>query len=156
MKYFTQLHSNKTVEKYDNDDSRIIIVEVTNEYVSESVLKLRNSKPPGEDTISNGKLKYGGSKLIIEITKLIKQSFLISQIPKEWKTSFVIPIFKKGDKMLPENYVGIEFLCTLLKLRTKLFSQNLIEVIPFYDGQHGFKRGRSCTEAIFTGRQITE
>jgi hypothetical protein len=60
VKYYIQLYSNETDEKYGNNDSIRITVEVSNEDVYETVLKLRNRKSPGEDTITNEMLKVWG------------------------------------------------------------------------------------------------
>jgi hypothetical protein len=64
MKYFTQFYSNKTDGKNENNDNIRIIV-VSNEVVSETVLKLTNRKFPGKDTTANEMSKFGGNKLII-------------------------------------------------------------------------------------------
>jgi hypothetical protein len=63
MKYFTQLYSNESDEKYENCDSIRIIVEVSNKDVSETDLKLRNRKSPGEDSITNKMREHGDSKV---------------------------------------------------------------------------------------------
>ena len=72
-----------------------MILEVTEEEIMTTIKKLKNRKSPGEDGITNEMIKYG---LISEIVKLIKQIFQRSKVPDDWKTSIVIPIFKKGDK----------------------------------------------------------
>jgi hypothetical protein len=87
-------------EKHENSDSIRITVEVSNEDVSETGLKLRNRESSEESTITNETLKYGDNKLITEITEWIKQIFFTSQIIKEWKASIVIPTFKKGTKLV--------------------------------------------------------
>jgi hypothetical protein len=60
MRYFIQLYSNETDEKDENDNSIMIIVEVSNVDVSETVLKLRNRNTPAEGTITNEMLKVWG------------------------------------------------------------------------------------------------
>jgi hypothetical protein len=59
-------------------------------------------------------LKYG-EMFTVEIKKLIQQIFLISQISEGWEMIIVLPIFKKGGILLPENYKGINLLYTLPK-----------------------------------------
>ena len=54
-------------------------------------------------------------------------------------------MFKNRDKILTSNYRGINLLSTSLK-----------RLISLQDEQQGFRSGRSCTDAVFALRQITE
>jgi predicted sugar kinase len=83
-------------------------------------------------------LKYRGNLLVLEITKLIQQIFISCKIPEDWKTSIAVPIFKKSDKLLPENYREVNLFCTFLKVTTKIINQKLAEIITLCDEQQGF------------------
>lgn len=108
------------------------------------------------DSITNEMIKYGGSNLITELTTFYNIIIKTGSIPKEWKTSITIPIHKKGEKKDPKNYRGICLLSTVLKLLTKILSQNLTEQININEEQQGFRRNRSTVDAIFILRQIIE
>jgi hypothetical protein len=130
-------------------------VEVSDGEVPETVQKLKNRKYPGEDgvTIEIHVLKHGGNMLVLEITKLIQEIFIPCKIPEDWKTSIAMPIFKTGDKFLPENYRGINLLCTL----HKSYNQNYqTQIVSLCDEQQRFRRGRSFMDAFVTIRQISE
>lgn len=101
-------------------------------------------------------IKYGGQPLYKEITTLMQHIFRHAKIPEEWKTSIIIPMFKKGDKQLPDNYRGINLLDSCLKLTTKIITNKLTEIITLQDEQQGFRKNRSCTDAIFIIRQLSE
>ncbi|KAF2350988.1 Reverse transcriptase domain, partial [Trinorchestia longiramus] len=73
-------------------------------------------------------------------------------VPDDWKRGNVTPIFKKGNKQIPNNYRPISLTSIisktierLLKVRiTKhLNDQNLIN-----DTQHGFREKRSCLKNL--------
>ena len=49
----------------------------------------------------------------------------IGYFPMEWSTGVIVPIYKKGDKMKPENYRGITLTSTLSKMFTYLLNQRL-------------------------------
>jgi hypothetical protein len=117
---------------------------------------LKNRKSPGEDGIINEMIKYGGPTLWKEITVLIKQIFKSFKITEEWKTNIVIPIFKKGERINPENDRGINLLNTHLKLTTAVIAEKLVKIVHLEDEQQGFRRGRSCTDAIFVVRLLAE
>ena len=40
-------------------------------------------------------LNMAAKKLYAEIVKLMKSNFIKSQIPEEWKSSILVPVFKK-------------------------------------------------------------
>lgn len=67
---------------------------------------------PGNDTIKNQLLKYGGTHLTIELTILLHIIRKEEVVPKSWKTVWhvmKIPIFKKGEKKTPGDYNPFEF-----------------------------------------------
>ena len=68
----------------------------------------------------------------------------------------VINIHKKGTKSKCENYRGITLLPTAYKLFTNIIKNRLNEHVEeeMVEEQCGFRKGRSCTDAIFTMQQI--
>lgn len=132
------------------------IVQVDEPQVEEALKMLKNRKSAGKDGIQNELLKYGGAKLTKELTKLINKIMETSQIPEEWRTSIMIPLFKKGEKTDPNNYRGINLLSTTLKLTTRIISNKINSITQISEEQQGFRSGRSCNDAVFVIRQIIE
>ena len=60
----------------------------------------------------------------------------------------VMPVFKKGDKSLAENYRPISLTCILCKVLEHILASNIIRHLDgqgiLYDLQHGFREKRSC------------
>ena len=52
-------------------------------------------------------IKAGGRTICYEIHKLIISIWNKGESPEEWKESFTVPIYKKGDKTNCSNYRGI-------------------------------------------------
>lgn len=101
-------------------------------------------------------LKYGGITLQNEIKNLFKHIINSKKIPKKWKKSNTIPMFKKGKKTSPDNYRGITLLNSILKTFTKLILEELCKSIQIREEQQGFRKNRSTIDAIFIVRQIAE
>ncbi|RNL66056.1 hypothetical protein D7I40_24495, partial [Citrobacter sp. MH181794] len=92
----------------------------TLEEVNSEIKKLKKNKAPGIDEISAELIKEGGSKLTCKIHSLINQIWDSEQIPEDWKTIVIFPIYKKGDKLDCRNYRGISLLCTTYKILTSI------------------------------------
>ena len=69
------------------------------------------------------------------------------EVPPEWKTANVTPIFKKGSKSVPGNYRPVSLTCVLCKVMEKIICDAIIEHLKLYDlirrSQHGFMRSKS-------------
>lgn len=79
-------------------------------------------------------------------------------MPDSWNTGLICPIYKKGDKMICENYRGI----TLLSVVNKIFSNVLYKRLKVYteeifdEFQGGFQQNRGTIDQICIIRQIME
>ncbi|KAF0753956.1 Reverse transcriptase domain-containing protein [Aphis craccivora] len=93
-----------------------------------------------------------------EMQSLISSIWRNKQIPNDWKTGIICPIFKKGGIGIVSNYSGI----SLLDLAYKVLSMALLRRQEVYaeetlaEYQTGFRRGKSTTDHIFTLRQLME
>ena len=79
---------------------------------------------------------------------------------KEWSTGVIVPIYKKGDKMKPENYRGITLTSTLSKMFTYLLNQRLGQWCEnnniLSEAQFAYKAGYGTTDAIFVLRMLLD
>jgi len=85
------------------------------------------------------------------------------RVPEIWKTSRIIPLFKKGEKNKIENYRPISNLCASSKIFERLVLSRILDIEKearvdiFGKTQHGFRRGRSTvTAAIELQANIAE
>ena len=68
------------------------------------ILGLDNSKSTGPDEISAKMLKGTIFSIVPSLTKLFNFSIQNCTFPELWKHARIVPIPKKGDLSLPENY----------------------------------------------------
>ena len=89
------------------------------------------------------------SVLSAPLTKLFNHSLTMGQVPSEWTTANVSPIFKKGSKSTPGNYRPISLTCISCKLLETLIKDHIVDHLSrnsiIGSSQHGFVKGRSCT-----------
>ena len=77
-----------------------------------------------------------------------------SYFPLDWITSIIIPIHKKGSKLIMDNYRGISLLCLSSKIFTSILNTRLYNWLEANSKicieQAGFRRQYSTTDHIFT------
>ena len=81
------------------------------------------------------------------------------ETPEDWRQAILIPIWKKkGSKRDCTKYRGIALLSQTGKIFCKILEKRLRPIIEpqLNESQMGFRKNRSCTDAIFTLRQLVE
>jgi hypothetical protein len=89
--------------------------------------------------------------IITELFRIILDS---GDIPNLWRTSFIMPLHKKGDKTEPNNYRPISLTCSLCRLFEKIILNDILEFLDdtnfFSTEQYGFLKNRSTTTQLLT------
>lgn len=119
---------------------------VTAEDILEEISKIDESYTCGPDGIPSIVLTKCTS-LCTPLSTLFNKSIKDGYFPSAWKTSFIIPLHKKGCKENIENYRPIARLSAI----PKIFEAMLCKTLYFHvksiivDCQHGFMKKRSTT-----------
>ncbi|VDP42134.1 unnamed protein product [Echinostoma caproni] len=105
-------------------------------------------KSPGLDEIPPILLQQCSEQLALPLSKLFNHSMEVGVVPDEWKTCVVSPIFKSGDRTLPNNYRPVALLSVVSKVMEGLIDDKINEFVEqdrcLHDAQHGFRGKRSC------------
>ena len=80
------------------------------------IKNLKNKSSYGVDGISNVLLKSISNEIVKPLTLIINQSLETGIFPNAFKTSKVIPIYKKGEKANLSNYRPISILPAISKI----------------------------------------
>ena len=131
---------------------------ITEEEIKKAIERLENNKSPGTDQIPAEILKHSGPILNKKLTNLCNLCWIEQQVPTDWKRGIIVKLPKKGNLSCCGNWRGVtllsvpgKVLCLILLERLKVELDSLIR-----DEQAGFRPGRSCSDQIFTLRNIIE
>ncbi|KAL9977332.1 hypothetical protein ACROYT_G014722 [Oculina patagonica] len=119
---------------------------------------MKNGKAPGADGICAELLKAGKTLISTILQKIFQEIWISENMPEDWKTGLIVRLAKKGDLSDCNNWRGV----TLLSLTSKVFSKIILGRMSaalekdIRKEQAGFRKGRSCSDHIFTLRQIFE
>ena len=108
------------------------------------------NKANGPDNIPGKFLKTCASDMADIYSVLFQASLDQGVVPADWKNANVVPLFKKGDRSLPENYRPISLTSLSCKvLEHVVFSNFMAQFEHVLDNtQHGFRKKRSTISQL--------
>ncbi len=83
------------------------------------------TKSTGIDTIPSRLLKASASTTCSTLTHIFNRSIISANVPKEWKTARVTPMFKDGDRTEVGNYRPISILPVVMKILERAIHNKL-------------------------------
>ena len=98
---------------------------IGNEEIIELIRNINPDKATGSDSISGQMLLLCDNSVILPLKIIFRSILLTSIYPDIWKLANVIPIFKKGDKQVINNYRPISLLPICGKMFEKIVFNNL-------------------------------
>lgn len=123
-------------------------IEITAEGIALLVNNLKLSTSAGIDDINSKILKNTASVSVNILYHLFRQSLATGQLPSDWKIGKIVPVFKTGNKHLPESYRPISLTCICCKLLEHIIASHVFRHLEsnnfFFLNQHGFRKGFSC------------
>ena len=92
------------------------------------------------------------------LLKLTEDVWRRGEVPSDWCDAVLIPLPKKGDLSHCDNWRGISLLDVLGKVVARVLQERLQKLAEdqLPESQCGFRKGRGCTDMIFTERQLVE
>ena len=109
-------------------------------------------KACGPDNIPALVLQELAQKLTPMITHLFKQSLDSSELPLEWKSAYVTPLFKKDKRSNPSNYRPVSLTCILCKTFEHILVSQIMNHLETYQilcpNQFGFRIKHSCESQL--------
>ena len=122
--------------------------------------KLKKGKAPGSSSILPEVLKVGRKDTNLKemVWDLVKAIWEKKCVPQEWVDAILIPIPKKDNLHSCDNWQSIALLEVMGKVVARVIQGSLQTLAEkeLPESQCGFRRGRGCTDMVFTIRQLTE
>ena len=83
---------------------------------------------------------------------IYQQSLDTGDVPPDWKTANIVPIFKKGSKAKPSNYRPVSLTSIACKIMEHIIASQVMDFMEdnniLCDVQHGFRHNRSCESQL--------
>lgn len=145
--------NNKTQQKSSNSIKGTLFLDpVTENEIFNIIMELKKSNSCGLDSITTNLLQKSVTFIVTPITYLVNFSIRMGIFPAVLKSTKIIPIHKKGDILLPENYRPIALLSSISKILEKVIYKKILCFCTkeklFSKSQHGFLKGLSTETAI--------
>ena len=120
--------------------------------------KLKDNKAAGYDELSNKEMKYGDQVSVSLLRPIYGKVWNTESVPKDWLCGVITTIWKKGDLSLCSNNRGITLNAVACKLHQIIVLNRLSEGIEklIRENQCGFRKGRSCSDQLFTLRVVID
>ena len=116
------------------------------------ISKLNTRKATGVDGLSAKILKLTSFGIVGSLTKLFNFCLNHCEIPTEWKSANVSPVFKKGKAEDVSNYRPISVLPVIAKLFEKIIYSQIYSYLTdqnlFHSSQSGFRPSHSTSDAL--------
>ena len=146
-------NGNKTHKSYLNNNTPNVFTftRIETDTISKTIQNLSAKNSSGPDGLSTKLLKVIEPELTKSLTLLVNQVLNTGIFPDKLKIAKVIPILKKGNQTIFNNYRPISLLPAISKVIEKIIFNQLstyLEESQILDGsQYGFRRNRSTEYA---------
>jgi len=155
---------NKTFRSYLNDShtTHFKFKNINEHEISKIIDGLPSKTSRGFDEISTKLMKYLKTEISKPLTVIINQSFQTGLFPQKLKIAKIIPIYKKDDETLLNNYRPISLLPSFSKVFEKAIFNQVHDYFKsnhlYYNSQYGFRELHSTELAALelTDRIIFE
>ena len=131
---------------------------VSQEEVRKILTSLNPTKTPGLDGIHPKALKEIAEIVAQPLTMIFKRSVSKGELPQNWLDAVISPIYKKGQKCMPENYRPVSLLSIICKILERIVTNQIIDHIKANalncPQQHGFMKRRSTTTNLIEALNV--
>lgn len=134
-------------------DRSMFVKNANRQEIIDIVKNLKNKMSCGDDGVPTSLLKFCINEIVNPLCYIVNNSLRYGIFPESLKVALVIPLHKKGDQTIIDNYRPISLLSAFSKLFEKVMSNRLMDYMLsnsyFNIFQHGYLKGRSTQTAVY-------
>ncbi len=146
------INSNHTIDLLDTP--------ISMDEILTCIKSLKTGKASGPDQILNEMLHCARLSIAPCLQKVFNNIIMYEDLPRSWSIGYLVPIFKKGNSMDPDNYRGISVVSCLAKLFSKILNNRLLKFLRIDNKlscyQIGFTEKKRTSDHIFVLKCILE
>ena len=135
-----------------NHENELHNINITTTDITEAITTLSNNSAAGPDYVPAVLLKKCSDQLAIPLCTFYTNSLTTGVIPQLLRSAKITPVFKGGSRDEAKNYRPIALTSHIIKIFEKIITRNITEFLELNnkmnDGQHGFRKGRSCLSQL--------
>ena len=117
-----------------------------------SIIEDLGKTAPGVDGLTGHILKLLASVIVRPLVHLTNLCLQEGKFPENLKNALVIPIYKSGDKTLPQNYRPISLISNISKIIERVLHKRIYDFLEseklISKTQFGFRKGHSTEHAV--------
>mgnify|MGYP000250499100 CR=1 FL=1 len=124
---------------------------ISTKEIKDAITHLKKHKAPGPDSIFNEHLTISYPYLCEVWETLLNKCIQTGTIPEPWRESKIKLLYKgKGKTDDPNAYRGIALESSTFKVLTTIITKRVTEIVnpQIPKQQYGFRKGRSCIQAV--------
>lgn len=158
QQYFQELLNPQQITNDISYASNFVTIEeldkpITPNEILGMLSKTKANKAPGTDGIPYEFFKNATYSFLRELADVYSQMYDSGRVDNSFETSIILPIFKKGDKNMPENYRGISFMNAIAKIMMGILNERLYKWVEqnniLTEYQAGFRQNYSTVDNVF-------
>ncbi len=155
-KFFTSVFTNSSLNDATTEQTPPLIpgnIVFTPTVTYDALRSAKRKFSSGPDAIPSAFWINVAASVALPVSVIFTLSYTFSKLPNDWKCASVVPLFKKGDPSLVNNYRPISLTCTLCKIMETIINKSLLHFAStrglITNSQHGFLPNRStCTQLL--------
>jgi len=116
--------------------------------IHRALLKAPSAKASGDDELFAEVLQLTPLRTTEFICELWAKIGRLGYTPESWRTTVLVPIHKKGEIGVAENYRPIALLSHMRKIVETALNRTIMKITRFHPTQCGFRERSSCEQAL--------
>ena len=125
------IRNNYSIYMPDIAENTFFLSPTSVQEIERQIKLLNNQKASGPDSIGAKVLKLCRNIFASNLSKIYNRSIEMGEYPAQLKLAKVLALFKKGDKLQPNNYrpVNVSLLSCFNKIFEKILCRKLVKIL---------------------------